>query len=59
MRFEQCYKCGKYKLVSFNRKVDTNLSIKDLEGYQMTYGKHRGAFRCKDCKAESKFKEND
>lgn len=57
MRFEKCYKCGKDKLVSFNRnnEFDRNIgiTIEDLEGYQMTYGKNKGLFRCKDCKEDS------
>ena len=57
MRFELCYKCGKRKLASFNRKIDPTLTQDDLEMSQMTYGKNRGLFRCKNCKEESKIKE--
>ena len=61
MMFAKCYKCGKIKLVSFNRILDSDkgLTQKDLEGYQMTYGKNRGLFRCRDCKADSKFKNKE
>jgi len=55
MKFAKCFKCGKTKLASINRKVD-NLTVIDVEMVQMGYGRNKGQHRCKDCNTDSDYR---